>query len=173
MHIRDARPADLPALLAVHLDAFGDEGPAIARLVQDLFADETAQPLLALVAETEGRVVGNVIFSAVHIVGAEDLSAFILAPLAVAPGAQRAGIGRALVEAGLEASRQHGAHLAFVLGDPGYYGRFGFTPRHRVRAPHELPYPEAWMALALQDGALDRASGRLACARCLGAPEYW
>lgn len=173
MQTRTANASDLESIRKVHIDAFGSQGIAVSELALALIADETAQPLLALVAEEDGEVVGSVIFSAVHIEGAENISAFILAPLAVANRYQRIGIGRELVTSGLRTLRERGAVMVFVLGDPRYYGRYGFSSRHRVRAPHPLPYPEAWMAMALQGDALGSVSGELVCARSLSSPEHW
>lgn len=173
MHIRKANAADLPGIRPVHLDAFGTEGEAVAKLALALIDDETAQPVLALVAEADGEVVGSSIFSAVHIRGADDLAACILAPLAVARRYQRTGIGRALIERGLDALRATGAHLVFVLGDPRYYERFGFRSHHHVRAPYDLPNRDAWMALGLQGNAIESVSGQLVCARSLNEPEHW
>lgn len=173
MQIRTANVSDLESIRKVHIDAFGSQGIAVSELALALIADETAQPLLALVAEEDGEVVGSVIFSAVHITGAKNISAFILAPLAVANRYQRIGIGRELVNSGLRTLRERGAVMVFVLGDPRYYGRYGFSSRHQVRAPHPLPYPEAWMAMALQGDALGSVSGELVCARSLSSPEHW
>lgn len=173
MQIREAVAADHAAIRALHLPLFGEEGDAVAALALALLADETARPVLALVAEAEGEVVGSVIFSAVQVTGSEDVPARILAPLAVAGRCQRQGIGRALVEQGLERLRAQGVRLVFVLGDPQYYGRFGFSHRHRVQAPYPPVFPEAWMALALQDEALDAVDGRLQCARSLDRPDLW
>ncbi|MBV8055585.1 MAG: N-acetyltransferase, partial [Deltaproteobacteria bacterium] len=50
-----------------------------------------------------------------------------LAPIAVHPGFQRQGIGSALIRNGLELARRGGWEAVFVLGDVGYYGRFGFS----------------------------------------------
>lgn len=50
-----------------------------------------------------------------------------LAPLAVLPGRQGWGIGSALVRAALARAKEVGWAAAFVLGDPAYYGRFGFA----------------------------------------------
>ena len=71
-----------------------------------------------------------------------------LAPLAVTPPRHRAGIGTALVQAGLADLRARGETLVFVLGDPVYYRRFGFS----LETAHsfESPYAgEHFMALAL------------------------
>jgi len=173
VQIREAVAADQTAIRTLHLDVFGEEGEAVSVLVTELLADATARPLLALVAETDGEVIGSVIFSTVQVTGSGHVRACILAPLAVAKGFQRQGVGRELVEHGLKTLRERGVQLVFVLGDPGYYRRFGFSHQHRVRAPYPLAYPEAWMALALQGDALDAVSGRLVCARSLDRPEHW
>ena len=81
---------------------------------------------VSLVAEHSGRVVGHVAYSPVTISsGANDW--YGLGPLAVVPDLQSQGIGSALVRAGLERLRSLSARGCVVLGDPAYYGRFGFT----------------------------------------------
>jgi putative acetyltransferase len=173
VQIRRTGASDLQSIRDVHMDAFGDEGRTVAELALALIADPSAQPMLTLVAEDHGRVVGSVIFSTVRIQGDEHVSAYILAPLAVAKRSQRMGIGRELIDTGLGALREQGANLVFVLGDPRYYSRYGFSPSHQVRAPYELPYPEAWMAMSLQGASLASLSGQLVCARSLDSPEHW
>jgi putative acetyltransferase len=98
---------------------------------------------LSLVATLEGRVVGHAAFSQVTI-GAQDLSWCGLGPLSVMPAHQRSGIGSALIRSGLR-------RLSVVLGDPAYYGRFGFAPSAGLVYPG--PPASHFMALAL-DGAL-------------------
>ena len=76
-----------------------------------------------------------------------------LAPLAVLPEWQRRGIGAWLVELGLETLRGQGVPAAAVLGDPAYYGRFGFsaTAASRIRSPFS---GAAFQALELAPGGL-------------------
>ena len=54
-----------------------------------------------------------------------------LAPIGVLPDYQNSGIGGALIRAGLEACQALGTPFVVVLGDPGYYSRFGFERAHR------------------------------------------
>lgn len=173
MEIREARVADALQIREVHLAAFADEGPVVADLALELMADESARPVLVLVAESGGVVVGSVIFSRVQIDGAQPGPACILAPLAVLPGMQQRGVGKGLVEAGLTALRQRGVQLVFVLGDPRYYSRFGFSAEHKVLAPHVLPFPQAWMCLSLGRVVPGSLAGRLVCAQSLSRPEHW
>ena len=174
MKIREAIVADSELIRTLHLDAFGkEEGLAISKLAIDLLTDETAKPLLVLIAENGTNIVGSIIFSAVEVRGSEGIVAYILAPLAVASAFQRRGIGRALIDRGLQMLKDRGTDLVFVLGDPKYYSRYGFAPHHHVSPPYELPYREAWMAIALKEKALELARGQIRCARSLNAPEHW
>jgi hypothetical protein len=58
--------------------------------------------------------------------GAGHKNGAALAPIAALPEMQRRGIGGILVRAGLEACRRAGVGFVVVLGDPGFYERFGF-----------------------------------------------
>jgi putative acetyltransferase len=71
------------------------------------------------------RIVGHVVFSEVKIDG-RDCRWCGLGPLSVLPRWQRRGIGSALVEEGLAALRRLRWEGCVVLGDPTFYGRFGF-----------------------------------------------
>jgi predicted N-acetyltransferase YhbS len=88
------------------------------------------------------------------------LSALALAPLAVLPDFQRRGLGAALVHAGLDHCRQRETDVVIVLGDPAYYGRFGFSAARA--AGLESPYAgDSFQALELRPGALDTGRGRV------------
>lgn len=155
--IRDERPEDEAAVAAVVEQAFGRA--LEADLVAALRRNGTVA--LSLVAEAEGRLLGHILFSPVIIEGAaEGFAAAGLAPLAVLPAFQRLGIGSALVSAGLGRARELGYARVLVMGDPAYYQRFGFSPAAAagIRYPGDLPQ-EAFMAIALEPGALDGCAG--------------
>ncbi|WGH78869.1 GNAT family N-acetyltransferase [Jannaschia ovalis] len=84
-----------------------------------------------------------------------DAPVWLLGPVAVAPERQGRGRGRVLVTAALAAVRPD---PVCVLGDPGFYGRFGFTREDAVAPPYALPeeWAPAWQAI--RTGAL---SGKL------------
>lgn len=172
--IREATNNDLGAVLDIERRAFGQDTEA--ELVRELMVDASAAPRLSLLAIAEGQPVGHVLFTSVEVVGAEPrVRASILAPLAVVPEAQRKGAGSNLVEDGLDRLERAGAEMVFVLGDPRYYSRFGFTPAGRsgLEAPYALPaaYADAWMVKAFGDGG--SVSGTVRCADALNRPELW
>lgn len=82
---------------------------------------------LSLVAEVDGEIVGHVAFSPVT-VSDGSIDWYGLGPISVAPGRQGEGIGSGLVREGLERLKVLGAAGCVLLGDPAYYGRFGFEP---------------------------------------------
>jgi putative acetyltransferase len=87
---------------------------------------------ISLIAEDEGELVGHVAFSPVKI-NAEAVDWYRLGPIAVRPDKQRRRIGRALIEGGLDCIRPLHARGCVVLGDPAYYGRFGFRNNPALR----------------------------------------
>lgn len=87
---------------------------------------------ISLVAEDYDEIVGHVAFSPVAI-GGQPGSWYGLGPVSVAPARQRRGIGTALIETGLARLRGLGAAGCVLLGDPAYYGRFGFASDPALR----------------------------------------
>jgi len=80
---------------------------------------------ISLVAELDGVLVGHIALSPVSISDG-SMHWFGLGPISVLPAHQGHGVGSALMAAALAALRQQGAQGCVLLGDPGYYGRFGF-----------------------------------------------
>jgi len=175
--IRESALDDYDSIREVHKNAFGDsEGPVISQLACDILEDDTAKPLLSLVAEIDNNIVGHVIFSAVKLEDtSEDIPAYILAPLAVAQEHQCKGIGKSLVNKGLEDLKQSGAELLFVYGDPNYYSQYGFEQAklYDFKSPYELDYHEAWMVLGLNQESLKTGAGIVKCALSLSSEEHW
>jgi putative acetyltransferase len=156
--IRAEEQRDWVAVHAVNVSAF--ETPAEANLV-DALRDQ-AQPLVSLIAEDNGAIVGHIMFSPVSLSGHPALRIMGLAPMAVAPEHQRKGIGSALVHAGLDQCRQLGFGAVAVLGHSAYYPRFGFasSTRFGIGCEYEVP-EEVFMVVELQAGFLDGASGNV------------
>lgn len=178
MKIRESKDSDKQAIFSVHKNAFSasegeDAAAIIAQLAVDLLEDETALPVLSVVAENASEIIGNVIFSNVITNDCAAGTIYILCPLAVARSQQNSGVGGALIKHGLDILERRGAEIVLVLGDPNYYCRSGFSPDHHIDPPYKLPYPETWLGQELVGGALKKISGVAQCADCLHVPELW
>lgn len=124
MIVRRERAEDHDAVAAITRVAF-DTGVE-ARLTAALREDAAAfVPELSLVAERGGHVLGHVIATRATVGGAPGPLG--LGPIAVAPRHQGEGIGSALMHAILGAADALGAPVVVLLGDPGFYARFGFV----------------------------------------------
>jgi putative acetyltransferase len=123
---------------------------------------QEADPIISLVAEVSGEIVGHIMFSPASLSGHPNLRVMGLAPMAVSPVHQNKGIGSALVKAGLDLCGKLGFVAVVVLGHPDYYPRFGFSPSSRFNIDSEYEVPEdVMMAMELLPGALSGKSGRV------------
>jgi putative acetyltransferase len=147
------------------------------KLVADLFQDQSAKPLLSLVAISDEEAVGHILFTKCRVEPKANVSAVILAPLSVLPSHQRMGVGRNLIKSGLKILEKRGVDLVFVLGHHSYYSRFGFKSAKPLG--FDSPFPlhdsqmDAWMVLELRLGIIENILGKVVCANKLNKPDYW
>ncbi len=155
MTIRPERPADFEAIdeivSAAFLAEFGTTTEAA--LVRSMREREELISDLTLVAEIDGRIVGHIAFSEVTLDGhaARGLG---LAPVAVSPDVQKAGIGSLLISTALEAAEHNGWQWVVVLGDPAYYPKFGFAPAAAVGLTGDYGDHAGWMVRPLGSAAI-------------------
>jgi putative acetyltransferase len=139
--VRPERSGDESAIGAVTDLAFAGAEHASgteARIVEAL--RDRAQLTVSLVAERDAEVVGHVAISPVTVAppdGTRVAGWYGLGPVSVHPDHQRGGIGATLVRQAL--TWIPNAQGCVVLGDPGYYGRFGFREHERLVLPDVPP----------------------------------
>jgi len=157
MTIRAEQSGDIPFIWKINEKAFGQE--AEADLVDNL--RKRGIPLVSLVSEEAGELIGHILFTPVLLVGSENnLNLKGLAPMAVAPHHQKKGVGSALVKAGIEVCRAMDTDALVVLGHPNYYPKFGFKSASEFNVKSEFNAPEeAFMVLELKPGVLDGHRG--------------
>jgi len=168
--LRLEKNTDIPAREALLDAAFGAAGrrrTTSERLRKGRLPAEG----LSFIAADAGRVVGtarlwNVACESGH-------AAVLLGPVAVAAEHRSLGIGAALVRKAIAAARKLGHGAIILMGDPPYYGRFGFCGEKS--AALRLPGPferRRFLALELVPGALAGAQGLVtATGRALPAAE--
>lgn len=124
--VRPETAEDFEAIRDINVAAFRDHpfSQQTEHLIVEALRDAGALEV-SLVAEADGQVVGHVAFSCATVGDASE-GWYLLGPIAVLPAVQGRGIGSALVEAGMDELRSRGAAGCALVGDPGFYGRFGF-----------------------------------------------
>lgn len=137
--IRDETSSDLQAIEDVTAAAFLN-APHTSHTEQYIVnaLRRAGKLTVSLVADADGAVVGHVAISPVSISdGTPDWSG--LGPISVLPQQQRRGIGSQLMREALRVLRRRGAAGCVVLGEPGYYGRFGFRAEPDLVLPGVPP----------------------------------
>jgi len=155
IEIRNELATDVDAINAVTIAAFTDAphtGHTEQFIVKALRS--TGKLSISLVAERDGEVVGHVAVSPVSI---SDGSTgwYGLGPISVMPACQGQGIGSRLMQAALQALRASGAAGCVVLGEPGYYGRFGFRAEPGLVLPD---VPPAYFQVQAFSGSVPRGT---------------
>jgi putative acetyltransferase len=153
MILRGETPGDEAGIRAVHLASFST--PAEADLVDALRA--AGRLTVSRLAADRGEIVGHVALSPVRLAGSD--AGVGLAPVAVLPAFRRRGIGDRLIREGLARCAAAGWAFAVVLGEPAYYGRFGFRPASRLGLRDEYGGGDAFQALELRPGSIPAAGG--------------
>jgi len=127
IEVRYETAGDIDGIRTVNIEAFREH--PISRQTEHLIVDalrDCGALDVSLVAVGDGRIVGHIAFSKAG-VGDSESDWFLLGPVAVLPDLQARGIGTTLVEAGLRELRARGAAGCVLVGDPGFYARFGFS----------------------------------------------
>lgn len=128
------------------------------------------EPLVSLVAEVSGSVVGHILFSPVKLADHGGRLLMGLGPMGVMPEHQRHGIGAALVREGLRRCKELGCDAVVVLGHPAYYPRFGFVPASRFGISSEYAVPDdVFMLIELRPDALRGVSGKVSYDEAFGS----
>ncbi|WP_454015530.1 GNAT family N-acetyltransferase [Bacillus sp. Marseille-Q7846] len=117
-------------------------------------------PELSIVAVDE-EIVGHIMLSKITIEkDGASVDSLALAPVSVARGHQKKGIGGKLIVAALEKAKELGYGSVVVLGHPEYYPKFGFkkASEWNIKATFEVP-EEVFMVVELRGNALESVEG--------------
>jgi putative acetyltransferase len=154
--IREERVGDAAAISSVHLAAFPTSSEA--NLIEQLRSD--GDIAVSLIALDDGEIVGHALLSRMSVeADGQELHGLGLGPVSVVPDRQRTGIGSALIETGIGRAQSTGVQIIFVLGEPAYYGRFGFDAKSAApfASPYAGPYFQALVLADLPQPLVGRA----------------
>ena len=120
-------------------------------------------PELDFVAEKEGQIVGQIVYSRgiiKYTQGAEK-EVISFGPVSVLPAFQKQGIGTALISHTINLAREMGFLAICIYGDPRYYSRFGFrcAEKYEIKTADDK-FAVALLVLELKQGVLNNIPGR-------------
>jgi putative acetyltransferase len=176
MKIRIATQDDADTVRFVHLSAFPEiERDLVSWLAVALLFEKASPPILSLVAEVDGIVVGHVAFSPVTTRDTKEHIGYILAPLAVRPDCQKRGIASQLIKDGIERLSESGSGVLLVYGDPKFYSKFGFSAdlAQKYTPPYQLQHMFGWQGMALRDFNASSPAVGISCVSSLDNPALW
>lgn len=155
MLVRAETSGDVDAIDEVLADAFGgadDSGPpAEVGLVHRLRASDVWIPHLSLVADIDDAVVAHCLCTRGRLSGDPVLA---LGPIGVLSSHQGKGVGTSLMHSAIDVATGMGEALIGLVGDPKYYGRFGFVAGASVGVdPPEPAWGRYFQVLVLSDAA--------------------
>lgn len=157
--LRPGAPADAPLIHALTNAAFRGTAHGNGMEAEIIAGLRAAGDLsLSLVAEDGTAIVGHIAISPVTISDGSQ-HWFGLGPVSVTPDLQRQGIGFRLVTRAIADMRAQGAHGLVLLGDPEYYGRFGFVSDPALAYPGP---PAGYFQHLLMAGEMPRGTVRYA-----------
>lgn len=167
IRLRLEEPADHALVERITYEAFkevpeaeGDE----ALLAHLLRGCESFVPELDFVAEVDGRLIGNIMYTRSRVVGEGGVEwpTLTFGPVSVLPAFQGKGVGALLIRHTLDIARSSGFRAVLIFGHETYYPRFGFesAEKYNITTADGKNFP-AFMALPLYEGALDGVRGHL------------
>ncbi|GGO64359.1 GNAT family N-acetyltransferase [Bowmanella pacifica] len=124
--IRKEQPSDIQGIYDVTVAAFLD-APHTDHTEQFIVnaLRKSGALSLSLVAEENGSIIGHIALSPVTISDGTE-GWYGLGPVSVVPGKQGKGVGSMLINAAMQELKHAKAQGCVLLGEPGYYHRFGF-----------------------------------------------
>lgn len=134
-------------------------------LVREIRKSQYYIPELDLVAEEDGKIIGHFIISKFPISNKYQNEMLILAPVSVAIEKQRQGIGKKMLEEGIEQAKKMGYKGMIVEGNPSFYRKLGFitSTNFSIYASERNlpPSEECLMAMELCEHGLKNISGQV------------
>ena len=159
--IRTALLKDYPAIYNLIQTAF-ETAPVSDGQEQEfvLHLRETPNylPDLELVLE-EGAdtLIGHILLSKQRLLLPENktFTGLLIAPLCISLPYRSQGYGGKLLQEGLRLGKEKGYRAAFVIGNPLYYGRFGFHPLKEFGIENQTGIPDTFvLAQEMVEGTL-------------------
>ena len=150
------KPQDAAAIDQLLDISFGEE--RFRKTAYAIRQNSTSIPELCLVARDDSGLLATIQYW--NLLIGEQTEAILLGPIAVRPADKGKGIGVDLIRFTLKRAKERGHKLVVLVGDPDYYGRFGFISAFDRGL--QLPGPveaHRFLVCELEPGALEGVQG--------------
>lgn len=158
VEIRQETDRDIEEVYNINMFAFGRENES--KLINRLRVGPSFISELSLVAISNDKLIGHILFTKIELDYLDDLKivTLALAPMAVLPSYQNKGVGSQLILSGLSIAKQLCYESVIVLGHRYYYPKFGFEPASKwnIQCPFKLSDNGSFMALELTTNSLKK-----------------
>ena len=158
-------PVDALSIDALHDHVFG---PGRFTRAASLIREQGLHdPRLSFTARLSDLLIGSVRMTPIRV--GKDSFGHLLGPLAVLTPRRKLGVGKHLVNLGVEAARKSGSPFVLLVGDAPYYWSMGVRPSsiEKVRMP--LPVaPDRLLVCELEARTAERLKGNVRHAHCIG-----
>lgn len=157
--IRPEQSADIDEIYELNNIVYGQDKES--RLVDYVRHGSGFIPDLSLVALSDDKIIGYILFSRIAIANGDNRHESLgISSMMVHPEYQRRGVGAKLIAQGLQKATELGFTSVLVLGFEYYFPRFGFLPavKWNIKPPFDVP-DDVFMALELIPNALVNISG--------------
>lgn len=163
--IRNIKNEDLRAVECVARNAFWNlnmPGCDEHYTVHRLWNSDVCVPELSLLAESEGKTVGAILYAKAKILTPNaELDTLTFGPLCVEPDFQKRGIGKLLLKKSMEKAKALGYGSILICGVPTYYPKYGFktADNFEITMPDGTNF-DAFMGIELIKGSLCGITGK-------------
>jgi len=174
--IRNLTKRDLADVRGVFFNSFSEEEASITFQVISQLVSQATQPAShCLGYEQDGKMVGAVAVSPVYFSSCTDMTAYLLAPLAVHQLHQKKRIATQLIEAARAHFTESNVDALLVYGDPQFYGRYGFDAGlgQHFRPPYPLEYEFGWQVMMLNNRRICNMKLNFTCVDALSDAALW
>lgn len=149
------------------------EGRLIGNLASELISGTDNQEIICFGTYEGESIIGSIFFTRLRF--KEAIQVYMLAPVAVSTEHQGKGVGRALINHGLNALTNRSVAVVVTYGDPSFYVKVGFRALSEdvIQAPLDLSMPGGWLGQSLTGEPIPTISQRPTCVNEFNDPAYW
>lgn len=123
-------------------------------------------PQLALVAQTNDKLIGHIMLTETSIQQADNkiITVLLLSPVSVLLQYRNMGVGKALIKESCRRAKEMGYKTVFLVGNPEYYKKSGFVESsiYNIKPKDNIPAKYV-QVLELYPGSLKNIEGIIEC----------